>query len=337
MSNLPRIRYLFTYPLVMPYGGASLFMLDTIKQLQSQGLDVKPFDITSTEIDYDVLLVYNSTYHSPEMLRYIRSRGVKIILVPIYDREKPLWMMKLLKPARFLPFLNIQKLREMIFNSVSEIVVHNNSELKDLHEIYRVPQSKLHMFHIPINPAIIELDKTVTKDLFVEQYGWQDFVFCPAATVSRRKNQISLIKALKGTGLKLVINNTQSIEDNLEEEFRSLVKDDPNILCLEKLSLEMLVSAYKAAKLSVSVSLSETAGLVNLEAGYLGCRLVVSDLPALREYLQGYATFIDQHNVEAIRRGVLSGLEKDYDPTIRDFILNEYTWGSYLQNIKNLF
>jgi hypothetical protein len=332
----PRIRFMFTFPYIMQNGGGGRIKLETIRHLKAAGYDIEIFDPLKTEIDFDVLLVYDNTYHSPEILSFIKDRNVKVIILPIFDRNKDIWKMKLLKITRLFPFLTIHTLREKIFASGSVLIAHNNSEVRDLSEIYGVKKEKIKMFHLPISDEIISMEKTVTKDWFVKKYGWEDFVFCPAATVTKRKNQISLIKALKGTNIKLVLNNTQSIQDGLKEEFDSLTLNDPNILCLQGLSQEELISTYKAAKVSVSVSQSETAGLVNLEAGYLGCNLVVSKLEALEEYLEDFAIYIDQNSLSSIREGVQQALVKEHDNKIKDFIKERYTWDKYISFLEDI-
>jgi len=330
-----KIRYAFSFPQCMDVGGGGQVIRDIATHL-SEFADIAPLDYMSKNIDFDVFIYFGCTYFSPEVLNTFKQRGIKIIIYPIFDRMKPVWQMKFFKPLLKFPILNIYSLRNKIISAGDVIIAGNYSEKRDLIEIYNIDPSKIHVLHYGVNDEIFKKDTEISSSLFVEKYGWKDFVFCPAAAITKRKNQISLIKALKGTGLKLVLNNTQAIEPEIAEEFASLTHNDPNILCLEKLSFEMLISAYKSAKVSVSVSQAETAGLVNLEAAYLGCNIVVSNLEALQEYVGKIADFVDQNNIEDIRKKVLSSFDRSFREADKEFVLYNYSWAGYTQNLIEL-
>jgi len=330
-----KIRYTFNFPQSMDVGGGGQVIRDITEHLATVA-EVKQLDFLSKDIDFDVLIYFGCTYFSPEVLNDFKRRGVKIVIYPIFDRMKPLWQMKLLKPLLYFPILNVYSLRHKLISTGDVVIAGNDSEKRDLVEIYNINPEKIHVLHYGINDAIIEKDNDITEDLFINEYHWKDFIFCPAATISERKNQISLIRAIEGTDLKLVLNNTQSVEKSIEEEFLALTKNNPNILCLGKLSLDMLISCYKAAKVSVSVSQAETAGLVNLEAAYLGCNVVVSRLEALEEYVGNIADFVDQNNVTDIREKIIAASQKPYNKEDKQFVLHNYSWKGYTETLIDL-
>jgi glycosyltransferase involved in cell wall biosynthesis len=320
----------------MDIGGGGVVIQYFIKKLKERYPDIQTLDITHKEVDYTHLLVFGCTYFSPEVLQWFKDNGVTVILIPIFDRMHPVWLMKLLKPIARMPILNIYSLRKKIFASSHHLLVHNQSEFRDLHEIYDVPKDKMTIFHYGLADDFFEKAESVGADLFYNKYGWKDFVFCPASAINKRKNQINLLKAIAGTDIKLVLNNTHKIQDGLDEEFKALTHNNPHVLLLEKLSFDELISCYKNASVSISVSRAETAGLVNLEAAYLGCKLVVSDLEALREYLQDHAIFINQERPQSILRGIQQSLAAEYDPDIKQFILETYRWDSYVDKFEKL-
>jgi glycosyltransferase involved in cell wall biosynthesis len=332
---MKKIKYLFTYPFSMDLGGGGVAIRQMVRRLERQ-YDIDYLDYNAEEIDFETLIVFGCTYWSPEVLRFYRNKGVNIVSIPIFDRMHPVWLMRLLSPLIKFPILNAYSLRAKILAEASHILVHNKSEWRDLEKIYGADPKKMKLFHYGISDEFFEIADSISPDLFYNEYKLKNFVFIPAAAVSKRKNQLTLIKALKGTNTHLVINNTNKIQDGLEQEFNTLTKNDPYIHCLESLSFKMLISAYKNAKVSVSLSQAETAGLVNLEAAYLGCNLVVSKLEAFYEYLKGYATFVDQNNPEVVRKAVLEAMQKDYDPSVREFIEKNYTWDVYIEELRAL-
>jgi glycosyltransferase involved in cell wall biosynthesis len=330
-----KICYTFAYPWSLDIGGGSRIIKDIVDRLSNKN-DTKELKMIDYQIDFDVLIYFGSTYFSPDVLELYRKKGVKVVVYPIFDRMRPLWQMKLFKFMLKFPVLNAYSLRSAIVSAGDLVIVANESEKRDLIEIYNIDSNKIEVLHYGINDKIIELDKKVGTELFLKKYGWKDFVFYPSATISKRKNQISLLKALKDTDLKIVLNNTQSIESDIEEEFKSLTENNKNVLCLEKLSLEELVSCYKCAKVSVSLSQAETAGLVNLEASFLGCNVVVSDLESLREYVGEIAYFVDQNNIQDIRQKILDSYNKPYNQDNKNFILKKYSWDGYAKKLIEL-
>lgn len=325
-----KIRYFFNFPAIIDGGGAGKVIQNMTKML-SQKHECLPLDFTSKSLDFDVLMVFDLTYLNPMILSWYKKNGIKVVIYPIFDRTKPLWKMKLLKPLMMrFPVLNTFSQRKQVLECADLIITGNESESRDVIELYDADKSIVKMMHYGLDDAIFEMEKTVSKDLFKDKYGITDFVFCPASDINKRKNQLNLIKAVKGTSIKLVLNNTHIVRDYEKREFDELVENEPNILCLERLDYDMLISCYKNAKVSVSVSHAETAGLVNLEAGYFGCNLVVSELESFREYLGDFAMYVDQNNVLDIQEKLQLALEKQYDPKFKEYISLNHRWGGYI-------
>lgn len=331
-----KIKFFCIHPLSYFGGGTVNHIQETMNSLKALKHNVEYLDLSDKKVDFDALIVFGCTFYDANVFKFYREKGVKVLIVPIFDRLKPLWILKLLKFFLKLPILNLYTLRKSIFDNVDYIVTSNESEKRDISVLYNIDSNKISVSHLGISEEIIKLDDRIDSDIFYKKYGLKDFIFCPAVAVSTQKNQINLLKAVAGTDLKVVINNTHVVQDDLKEEFWTLAKANPNVVTLERLSLEELVSCYKCASLSVSVSNAETAGLVNLEAGYLGCRLAVSNLEALNEYLKGYATYFDQKNPKSILEGIQKALKTKYNPEIKKYILKECRWQNYVAKIDTL-
>jgi glycosyltransferase involved in cell wall biosynthesis len=283
-------RYLISTPFAVNPGGTTQHGKALIEEIAKQGYEIKPLDFVATKIDFDVLLVVSFSYHNPDMLEKYREAGVKIVLVPIFDRTKPKWTFTVYKTFEKTPIRTLFNIRKRILDSAHIIMCGCEEEKTELTECFGTDNSKIKVNHLGINSLLLDLDKSVSEELFYNKYGIKDFVIFAAAEINKRKNQLALVKALEGTDIKVVLTGCNKI---LVEGFQAVVDSNPNILCLGSISYEELVSAYKCAKVSVSLSSSETAGLALLESAYFGCNIVASKIPSFVEYIGGTAVFLE--------------------------------------------
>jgi glycosyltransferase involved in cell wall biosynthesis len=334
---LLRFRYVFNHPFAMDGGGAKIFIKSVTQEL-AKNHEVKHLDMEGENLDFDVLLVFTFTFWDVEVLKWYKSKGIRIIVFPIFDRTQSMFKYKLLKPfwKTVIGKSSVHVIRKNILKLADFVITSNQTEQKELEIIYDLDSTKATTLHLALSNEFFGVAETVTKDLFVDQYGIEEFVFCPAMSINNRKNQLNLIKAIAGTDFKLVLNNTDRIEDGLEPEFQSLAKANPNILCLERMTSEMMISAYKACSITCSVSNAETAGYTNLEAGYCGAKLVVSNIPAFREYLQEGAIFVDQSSPQSILNGLLEAQKSEANSIVKDLVTGEYQWSKYANKILEL-
>jgi len=163
--------------------------------------------------------------------------------------------------------------------------------------------------------------------LFRKQYNIDyDFVL-NIARLEPRKNQLSLIKALEGTGLKLVIIGNQSVFPEYTKLCFSEAKR--NVLFINELphGNPLLASAYAAARVFALPSSEETPGISALEAAAAGSSVVVTERGGAREYLQEFAKYVDPTSIEDIRNKILfawsSNLDKENQ---KRYIISNFSW-----------
>lgn len=316
------------------HGGGSKFAAGVIDNLVKQGHFVEQLDWRKENVDFEVILVFGFTFVSFEILAELRKKNVKIVMFPIFDRMHSVFAHKCsFFISKILRIKGFDYIRQSNLSLSDKIIVSNQLEKRDILSIYEVDESKIYVFNLGIPDDIFLLSKTVSSDLFFKEYGIRDFVVFPSAKVSSRKNQIQLLKAVEGTDLKIVFTGTDSVEPQVKEEFWHLVSLNKNVLCLPKLSREMLVSCLKCSKVCVSLSSSETAGLANLEAAFLGNNLVVNGIVPFREYLGKFATYVNKDDPEEVRNSILIALEKKYDESVVPYILENFTWETYSSNV----
>ena len=70
----------------------------------------------------------------------------------------------------------------------------------------------------------------------------------------------------------------------------------------------------------------ETTGLSSLEAGAMGCNLVITDKGDTREYFEDFAFYCDPSSVESIFEAVNKAADRNTDTKLQQKIFSQYTW-----------
>jgi glycosyltransferase involved in cell wall biosynthesis len=145
--------------------------------------------------------------------------------------------------------------------------------------------------------------------------------------IDPHKNQLGAIRALRGSGLPLVIaGNDHPHHPRYSEQCRAEGGNWVTFTGELGHDSEALVDLYRGARVHLLPSWFETTGLVSLEAALSGCSVVSTSLGHAREYLADLAWYCDPRQpatiLDAVRRAWIS------PPTgeLRQRILNRYTW-----------
>ncbi len=195
---------------------------------------------------------------------------------------------------------------------------NGRGETELLHDNYGMDLSRT----VVVTNAVDERFFEARPEPFIEKYGLRDFVLC-AARVEKRKNQLALVAAMRGTGLPLVI-----IGQPNPAAYRDLCRRyaDDNVTFIDALSHEELAAAYAAARVHALPGWFETPGLSTLEAAAAGCNVVSSDRGTAREYLGEMAWYCDPRDLSSIRAALLAAYEAPRREDLRELVRERYTW-----------
>jgi len=211
--------------------------------------------------------------------------------------------------------LSDQEKRKSVIEGVD--VLLPNSKIEEEHLIN---EFACHVPRVIVPNAVDASFEDAKPDWFIERYKLSGFALC-AASVSERKNQLGVIRALKETGIKIVF-----IGGAFNYKKRCLEEAGPDVLFLDSMVKDQLSSAYAAAKVHVLASYYETPGLASLEAALAGCQIVTTDRGSTREYFQDYAYYCDPSNLVSIREAVLMAFQSRPNPEMREYIKSHFTW-----------
>ncbi|MCB0311507.1 MAG: glycosyltransferase, partial [Bdellovibrionales bacterium] len=156
------------------------------------------------------------------------------------------------------------------------------------------------------------------------EYGVRDFVLC-VGRIESRKNQLMLLKALEDSELTVVLaGGGFTYQPEYDQAVRRFVRKGRTIV-LDKLSPEMLASAYCAAKVHCLPSWYELPGLVSLEAAHYGCNVVATRSGSTTDYLGDNAFYCDPWSEDSIKNAVLAGYFSPLNSDLKN-IVSAFTW-----------
>ena len=122
------------------------------------------------------------------------------------------------------------------------------------------------------------------------------------STIEPRKNLKYLLRIMirfKQMGLITKLLLVGRMGWNIDKELKDLLEElGDNVLFTGYVTNEELSILYSNCNYFMLMSLYEGFGRTPLEAALLGSQVVLSDIPAFRENLEGFATFLPLDNIE---------------------------------------
>lgn len=158
---------------------------------------------------------------------------------------------------------------------------------------------------------------------FRRKFGKDRFILC-VGRISRRKNQLGLIRALSRLDYHIVFIGPVNDFDYYRE-----CRAEPSrgrVTFMEALPPTELASAYAAAELHILPSWYETPGLATLEAALAGSKVVSTNRGTAYEYLGREAWYCDPSDLPSIRSSVQEALIHHGYRELREKIRVTYNW-----------
>ncbi len=189
------------------------------------------------------------------------------------------------------------------------------------------------------NPVEPSLYAAATPELFQETYGVKDYVLC-VGRLESRKNQITLLHALRDSGIPLVLLG-HAAKPDYEKLLRSIA--GPNVVFVGRVppNSPMLASAYAGARVFCLPSWSEGAPLVALEAAASGCNMVLSNRSSEQEYFGTRSAYCDPGDPQDIRAKVMSAYEARFSEADRQELARwsaeTYSWDAHVRKTADVY
>jgi glycosyltransferase involved in cell wall biosynthesis len=221
-----------------------------------------------------------------------------------------------------------QALQRKLLARCEVLLPNSQSEMRRIERDLHVSLPPKAYLTVPngIDPAYYSAEHLLGQSPPKHLSGYEGCVLC-VGRVEGRKNQLSLIRALRDTGYQLVLAGPPAANQHAyTEAVRTEVANCSNVHWLGLVSEEEKRWLYHLARVHVLPSWMETTGLVSLEAAACGCALVVTPNGDTGEYFDGHAHFCRPDDLSSMRKAVDAAYRAGPDARLHQRILADYTW-----------
>ena len=325
-------------PSTTPFGGHLIQAEMTARYLsEAEGVEVRVCRDDSP--DWTGIDVVHGLGLSRDHIREARRRGIPVCLSVIYA-SKAFRTGKLvpqgwrtaevrLRAAAVLSLAALQGSHASKCEAFSSFAV----EMKALYESadMLLPNSSMEAATIrddlEISTPMRVVPNAADASLFARGLPWsQRSGVLYVGRIEPHKNQLNLLRALRGTSAQLTIVGPDHPHHPKYADAVRAEAHKQGARMLSHVRHEDLPTLYAGARVHALPSGFETTGLVSLEAGLSGCNVVSTAVGYAREYLGDLAWYCDPHNRANIRTAVLEALHAPPSDLLRERILSRYTW-----------
>lgn len=334
-------------------GGDTTQIINTKKALEKLGYDIDiDCSVDKKLSDYDLVHIFNlrTINWTKKQVDNAKRQNKKIVLSTIwwdlkklgedsdfrkYANRKKRWISLLisvfkgfnvmkaylwLDKVRF--DLKVRKSAVHILRNVDFILPNSIAELEILISDFNMPELRAKAYPV-VNAIDIKTDTGNIKRVKDNEFP-EDYILC-VGRIEPLKGQAKVIKALDKNNIPLVfIGRVGNVKYN--EYVKKLAKGRGNTYFISQVEHNQLIKYYKQAKVHVLPSLSESTGLVSLEAAINKVNIVISYQAPVQEYFGDNAYVCDPLSIEDIRDNIMKAYKAKYDDKLRQSIAEKLTW-----------
>ncbi len=312
-----------TYPMAFHTpGGGEVQLLAYQKHLQAQGVEVTLMDPWNPRfLEHDIVHFFSCMGGSIPLCHFIKQLGLPLVIT------SSLWITPENKHL-----YGIDDIRHQL-SLADRIITNSEMETETLSQVLNLPKDKFSVVYNGIDDFFL---RQVDPKIFREKFGIQDRFVLNVGNVERRKNQLTLVRAMKAfPEVKLVLMGHQREPDYSAEV---LAEGGDQVLYLGPfVHDEVLLSAYRACELFCLPSTLETPGLAALEAAAQGAKLVVTKEGSCQEYFGQHAEYVNPFSVEDLREKIGRMLDSSHPNETVGFRAEDFLWKNTVGRLKTIY
>jgi glycosyltransferase involved in cell wall biosynthesis len=318
------VRVLFsTYPWAFETpGGGEIQLQKYVEHLPSHGIDVQLHDTWRANLaDVSLVHFFSCIGGSVHFCNYVRQRGLPLVI------SSSLWITP--ETAHLYP---IDEIRAQL--ALADVIVTNSDSESDLlAEMIALPRERFMAVMNGFDPRFAEPQD---PELFRIAFGIAGPFILNVGNIEPRKNQLELVRALRGHPFPLVLLGHKRDETYAAQV---LAEGGSQVRYVGPLDHAdpRLASALGACSVFVLPSTLETPGLAALEAAAAGAPVVVTSEGPTRDYFGIHARYVDYRDSGDIRRGIDEALSATPDSGLKVHVASRFSWPTVTERLVEAY
>jgi len=299
------------------------------KSIQALNMNPAPMQIDSHEKSHNMI--------SHENVGLCRG-GVKLVVTPVfYSRQSPRFIRSVLtitKPLSKIGIVYPYMIARELCSMATIVAPNTQKECNLVQNGLKVPNTKIKLLPSGVDERFYHADPS----LFTNKYGMKDFILYVGHIGWHRKNLLPFLKVCQKIEIPLVLIG-KIIQNDYGKKCLEFIKSRRNTILITDIEHTdpILASAYAACDTLVLPSYYETPGLVALEAGLAGAKIVITKYGGTDEYFKNYAQYVEPSSEYSIKQGILTSLEQKKSNELREHIKNNFLWKHAAEKLINIY
>jgi glycosyltransferase involved in cell wall biosynthesis len=182
-----------------------------------------------------------------------------------------------------------------------KIIAISEQTKRDIIQFLQVPESKIEVIYQGCHKAFKEQQTPEQIQAAKDKFKLPERFILNVGTIEDRKNLLNVVKAIKDTGILLVVVGKKTKYFQKIENFLKKNKMEKQVSFLEGVSMDELAVIYKLADIFVYPSFFEGFGIPVIEALFSKTVVVTSNTSCLPEAGGKDSVYIDPNNDLDIR------------------------------------
>lgn len=303
--------------------------------LSQKGIDVEFFNPFESKVENaDILHVFMPGYENHDLVEFAKRKHVKVVLSTVIPTTVTFKKI-IYKYFSLFPFPTTQKLLKNTLNKADVLITESNKEIDVIKRLYGTRNSRFELLPNGVFPI------TYNGNDIYSEIGKNCRYVLQVGRFDRNKNQLSVIKAMKGTGVDTVFIGGP--DPNYLDYYNKCIEEAGNDDHLHFLgwvpsNSNLLNSAYSNCEVFVLPSYRESFGLVALEAGSAGAKLALSNtLPILEYDVFDKVPVFNPANIGEIKTVLLQSFNSESSCVLRDKINEYFNWDAIMDRLIEIY
>lgn len=319
-------------------GGVKTQVFALKKELEKLGIEVLLFDSWQQYKDIDAVHLFCAHLGTYHLAKSIQALNIKLIMTPVFYSKRSInFIRSVLSLSKFLskfgvvyPYLVAHELCTM-----ANIVAPNTQkECELITKGLTIDHSKIKLLPNGVDERFYYAEPS----LFINKYGMKDFILYVGHIGWQRKNLLRLLKICQQFDVPMVLIG-KIINNEYGKRCLEFIRSRKNTLLITDIehSDPILSSAYAACDTLVLPSYYETPGLVALEAGLAGAKIVITKYGGTDEYFKGYVQYLEPRSSNSIKQAIEKSLSQKKNSELKEHIKNNYLWSHAAEKLVKIY